>query len=65
MNNRPKSALIMRTKLLATLLIFALSLSLQTAVAADKSAAATELDALIAKIRTKLGAGQTTWRRSC
>jgi peroxiredoxin len=50
----------MKTKLLATLLIFALSLSLQTVVAADKSAAATELDALIAKIRTKLGAGEKT-----
>lgn len=50
----------MRTKLLATLLIFALSLSLQTVVAADKSATATDLDALIAKIRTKLGAGQKT-----
>ena len=50
----------MNTKILAALLIFALSLSLQTVVAADKSAASTELDALIAKIRTKLGAKQVT-----
>ena len=50
----------MRTKLLAGLLIFALSLSLQTVVAADTNAAATELDALIGKIRTKLSAGQKT-----
>jgi peroxiredoxin len=48
----------MKTKLLATLLIFALSLSLQTVVAADKSAASVDLDALIAKIRTKIGAGE-------
>ncbi len=50
----------MKTKLLAALLIFALSLSLQTLVAAEKSAASAELDALIAKIRTKLSAGQKT-----
>jgi thiol-disulfide isomerase/thioredoxin len=50
----------MKFKFLAALLIFALSLSLQTAVAADKSATSAELDALIAKIRTKLGAGEKT-----
>ena len=60
MNNHSNSAPIMRTKLLAGLLIFALSLSLQTVVAADTNAAATELDALIGKIRTKLSAGQKT-----
>jgi len=50
----------MKTRILAALLIFALALSLQTVIAADKSAAATELDALIGKIRTKLSAGQKT-----
>ena len=50
----------MRTKLLAALLIFALAFSLQPAVAADKSATAAELEALVAKIRTKLSAGQNT-----
>jgi peroxiredoxin len=50
----------MKIKFLAALLIFALSLSLQTAVAAEKSATTVELDALIAKIRTKLGAGEKT-----
>src|SRR5271169_2153734 len=50
----------MKTRIAAALLIFALSLSLQTVVAADKSAATVELDALIAKIRTKLGAGEKT-----
>ena len=47
----------MKFKFLAALLIFALSLSLQTAFAADTSGTAVELEALIAKIRTKLGAG--------
>ena len=50
----------MKFKFLAALLIFALSLSLQTAFAADTSGAAVELEALIAKIRTKLGAGAKT-----
>jgi peroxiredoxin/Skp family chaperone for outer membrane proteins len=50
----------MKTRILAALLIFALALSLQTVGAADKSAASTELDALIAKIRTKLGGKTVT-----
>ena len=50
----------MKTKLLAALLIFALALSLQTAVAADKSVASTDLEALLAKIRTKLSGKQIT-----
>jgi peroxiredoxin len=60
MNNHPNSAPIIRTKLLAALLIFALSLSLQTAVAAEKSVASTELEALITKIQTKLSANKNT-----
>jgi peroxiredoxin len=50
----------MKTKILAVLFILALSLPIQTAVAADKSAASTELEALIAKIRTKLGEDKKT-----
>jgi hypothetical protein len=50
----------MNTRILAALIIFALALSLQTVVAADKSAASTELDALIAKIRTKLSGEPVT-----
>jgi len=50
----------MKIKLLAALLIFALSLSLQTTVAADKSGTVAELEALITKIRTKLSANEKT-----
>jgi peroxiredoxin len=48
------------TKLLAALLIFSLSLSIPNAVAADNSAAAAELDALVAKVRAKLDGGEKT-----
>ena len=50
----------MKTKLLAALLIFALSLSIQTAVAAETNAASTELNALVTKIQSKLRQGEKT-----
>jgi peroxiredoxin len=50
----------MKFKFLAALLIFALAFSLHTAVAAEKSATAAELEALITKIRTKLSGGGKT-----
>jgi peroxiredoxin len=50
----------MNTKLLASLLILALSLAVHTAVAADKSGAAAELESLVSKIRSKLSEGQQT-----
>jgi thiol-disulfide isomerase/thioredoxin len=50
----------MKTKVLAALLIVAVSLSIQTAVAADQSEAATELKALITKVRAKLNEGKKT-----
>ncbi len=48
----------MKTKLLAALVLFALSLSLATAVAAEASAASTELNALVTKIQAKLRQGE-------
>jgi len=50
----------MKTKLLAALVVLSLSLFGQRGVAAEPSAAATELKALITKIQTKLREGEKT-----
>ena len=50
----------MKTKLLALTGVFAVLLSAQLTPAADKAAAADELKALIAKVQTKLRAGDRT-----
>jgi peroxiredoxin len=50
----------MKTKLPVALLIFALSLTIQTAVAADTSPLASELRTLMAKVQTKVRQGQKT-----
>jgi peroxiredoxin len=50
----------MKIKLLAALAILSLLLSAQSGVAADKTAAAAELKALVSKIQTKLREGKKT-----
>jgi peroxiredoxin len=50
----------MKLKLLAFAAIVSLLLSVQSGIAADKSGASTELQALVSKIQTKLRAGKET-----
>jgi peroxiredoxin len=50
----------MKTKILGSLAVLALLLSVQCGVAADKGEAAAELKSLIAKIQTKMSAGDRT-----